>query len=406
MEKPKILWLSDLVTPTGFSRVSHGILKYIVDDFDITGIGVNYFGDPHNYNMKIFPASNQGGNIYGDKRLVDLLNSEKFDALFILNDVWVIDRYLAFIKKHVEESRIPKIVVYFPVDAEMHDADWYRHFDIVSKAVVYTEFGKQVVKAAAPSVETKIIPHGVDSDVFYHKFVSRKDAKLHLLANQLDSIGDLDKSFIVFNGNRNQPRKKLDLTMEGFAKFAKNKPKEVKLYMHCGIVDASMNIVKLAVRYGIDDRLIISSDKPGVQTIHESRLNDIYNACDVGINTSLGEGWGLVNVEHAVTGAAQIVPDHSACRELFTDCGYLIPANIPSTFDNSMTVGKLVTSDDVANVLEECYANAELRDAMALAGKEKFLREEYQWKNIANTWKELFIGVMNDTNTSPVSEQH
>lgn len=403
MEKAKILWLSDLVTPTGFSRVSHGILKYLADYFDITGIGVNYFGDPHNYNIRIFPASSGGAGIYGEKKLVDLLNAERFDILFVLNDVWVINKYLGLIKQHVKQDKTPKIVVYFPIDGEFHDSDWYSNFDIVTEAVVYTEFGYNVVKAVKPELNVRVIPHGIDHEVFYKKFTSKPDAKLHLFDKQIDTLGDLDKSFIVLNANRNQPRKKIDVTMEGFAKFAKDKPKEVKLYMHCGIVDASMNIVKLSLRYDIDDRLIISSDKPGVQTVTDNRLNDIYNACDVGINTSLGEGWGLCNVEHAVTEAAQIVPDHSACRELFTDCGFLIPANINITFDNSMTVGKLVTPDDVASVLQECYDNKNLKEGVGKAAMEKFSRQEYSWKFISQRWKDIFTGVLNDT-TSAMAE--
>ena len=32
----------------------------------------------------------------------------------------------------------------------------------------------------------------------------------------------------------------------------------------------------------------------------DEALNLIYNACDVGINTANGEGWGLVPFEHAM----------------------------------------------------------------------------------------------------------
>jgi glycosyltransferase involved in cell wall biosynthesis len=49
------------------------------------------------------------------------------------------------------------------------------------------------------------------------------------------------------------------------------------------------------------------------------QLNQVYNAVDIGVNTCIGEGWGLVNTEHAATGVAQLVPDHTSLKEIFND---------------------------------------------------------------------------------------
>lgn len=387
-DKKKVLIIGDLVTPTGFARVLHSIIKNIESEYDITGVGVNYRGDPHNLNIPVYPAS-LGGTIYGERRVTDILNQAKFDIVFILNDSWVIDKYLKAFKKEVTKE-LPKIVVYFPVDSADHDPEWYNNFDIVSQAVTYTEFGKQVIKKAAPNVNVEIIPHGIDNSVFFKKYKTKGEAKLNIFGDAIKKFGDPETSFIVLNANRNQPRKKLDVTMNGFALFARRKPENVKLYMHCGIVDSHMNVGKMMARLGIDNRLIVSSDKRGVQVLPESRLNDIYNACDVGINTSLGEGWGLTNVEHAVTDSAQIVPDHSACKELFYDCGVLLPTLTNITFDNSMTVGRLTTPEAVAEKLEYLYSNRKVRDAIARAGMEKFTDPKYSWEEISKQWTALF----------------
>jgi len=398
MDKKKILWVSDLVAPTGFARVSHSILKFISDKYDITGVGVNYHGDPHNYKIPIYPASlSMTGSVFGERRVADILNSVKFDLLFVLNDSWVIGNLLAVLKKDVNEGMMPKIVTYFPVDSDFHDADWYKEFDIVTKAVTYTEFGQRVVKDCAPELEVDIIPHGVDADVFFPR-ANRWEAKKHLFGEAMDST-DPKESFIVLNANRNQPRKKLDITMEGFALFAKGKPDGVRLYMHCGIVDASVNLVKLSLRYRIDNRLIVTSTNKGIQRVSESRLNDIYNACDVGINTSMGEGWGLTNIEHAVTGAVQIVPDHSACTQLFSDVGILLPAKTPVTFDNSMTVGRMTTPQDVAASLDYLYNNRDKMDELAEKGRKKFSSAKYSWMEIAYTWETLFEEVLSESST-------
>jgi D-inositol-3-phosphate glycosyltransferase len=262
--------------------------------------------------------------------------------------------------------------------------------------VTYTQFGQWVVRDANPILDTRIIPHGIDTKTFYQIEQKRSDFKNMFFAPYADKVGDMSDSFIVLNANRNQPRKKLDVTMKGFAKFARNKPSNVKIYMHCGIVDSSINVETLSNRYGISDRLIVSSTKRGVQVVPERRLNEIYNVADVGINSGLGEGWGLCNVEHAVTGAVQLVPSHSACRELFTGCGVLMNASEEFMFDNSLTVGRLVSSDEVAQKLEYLYRNSEERERIAKLGYDKFTSPEYSWSEIAKTWLELF----NDTSDS------
>ena len=50
--------------------------------------------------------------------------------------------------------------------------------------------------------------------------------------------------FIVFNGNRNQFRKRIDITIAAFAKFAKDKP-DTQLYLHMGKKDQGWDIMNL-----------------------------------------------------------------------------------------------------------------------------------------------------------------
>jgi D-inositol-3-phosphate glycosyltransferase len=395
--KKRLLIVSDLVTPTGFSRVAHSLIQYWRDFYDIVGVGVNYHGDPHEMGFPIFPASiNSPKGPYGEDRVCDLLNINDFDLVWILNDAWVVDRYLKAIKEKVKKE-LPPIVVYFPVDSMEHDPEWYQNFDIVTIPVTYTNFAQWVVRDANPVLETRIIPHGVDTDKFYPLFGgNHNEAKRKFFEPFGEKIGNMSDSFIVLSASRNQPRKKVDITIKGFAKFAKNKPSNVKLYMHCGVIDASVNVDKLATRYGVGDRLIVSSLKPGVQTVPDSRLNEIYNIADVGINTGMGEGWGLPSVEHAVTGAVQIVPSHSACRELFMGCGLLMNTCGDFMFDHSMTVGKLVSPDEVAQKLEYLYRNPDERNKLAKLGYEKFTAPEYSWKAIADIWLSTFQDAINN----------
>jgi len=409
-KKKKVLFISDLVAETGFSTVSHNIIKNLVDDFEITGLGVNYFGDPHEFGFPIYPATGRGagGNIYGLDRAVNLLNAFDFDLVFILNDAWVISYYLDVFKKHVAKERLPKIVVYFPVDSMGHDPEWYKDFDIVSQAVTYTEFARRVVKNAMPDLSVRVIPHGVELNDFYKIKDTRTQARLDIIGEeQLKKFeANPDDLFIVLNANRNQPRKRLSITFAGFSLFARNKPNTVKLYMHSGVIDASVNHVKEARRYGIEPRLILSTLNPGIQMLPKDRLNVLYNACDVGVNTSMGEGWGLTNMEHAVTGAVQVVPRHSACTELFSDCGMIMDTITDYTFDNTETIGRLTTPQELARCLEILYRDSSLRAELSEKGMKKFQQPMYQWKTISETWKELFIEVLNKQDVTSISNEH
>jgi D-inositol-3-phosphate glycosyltransferase len=392
-EKTKVLFLADQVIQTGFARVAHSIIEYLPENYESSAIGVNYYGDPHPYSYHIYPASLRG-DIYGINRIEEITKIEKPDLIFIVNDAWIQDYILDTIKKVYKDKTLPKIISYVPVDAKDHDSDWYKHFDIVTRVVAYTEFGKAEILKAKPDLADRIlvIPHGVDTKVFNKMPLPKEIIKRQLYPDRSDFYQD---SFIVLNANRNQGRKRIDLTMSGFKLFAEGKPANVKLYLHMGVTDSSVDTIKLAKRLNIQPRMIYSNNKNGCQNIPIERLNLIYNATDVGINTGCGEGWGLTACEHAITGSPQVVGDHSALHELYQDCGLLIPTSQEYVLDNIMTTGYLVTPEAVAEKLELLYTNRTLYTELSKKGIEKFSRPEYQWENIAKRFADVFDEVLN-----------
>jgi len=385
----KALFIGDGVTPTGFRTVIHNIIKGLPEEeYEVHHLAINYYGDPHNESWKIYPAA-LGGDIWGFGRLGELVN-KKFDVIFILNDLWVIDKYLAELKKL--DVELPPIVIYFPIDSTDLSMEWFNNIGVVSSINVYTEFAKEEILKCMPGLKVNVVPHGVDRDKFYKLPLSKKEIKRQVFPDKEDFID----SFIVLNANRNQPRKRMDLTLQGFSLFAKNKPENVKLYMHCGIKDVGFDIIRLSYRYEIDTRLIITSTTQGIQMVPEEKLNLIYNATDVGINTSVGEGWGLVNHEHAATGAVQVVPDHSACAELFNDVGLLIPIGMRLLNQDTLTSSGYVRPEDLAEQLEKLYSNKALLRNLSDKCYKKFSGNEYSWKYIVNKyWNPIFKELTN-----------
>jgi glycosyltransferase involved in cell wall biosynthesis len=382
MGKKKVLFIGDGITPTGFSTVVHNIIGNLPKrSYDVHHIAVNYRGDPHDKHWNIYPAV-LGGDYLGMGRLREFANKD-FDGIFILNDPWVIQVYLEKIKE--TWSEIPPIVVYFPVDSIDLDLDWFKDYNLVKKVVVYTKFGYNEVKKVIPNIEVDIIPHGIDTSVFYRKYENRVEAKKELFPEK-----NLDDSFIVLNANRNQPRKRIDITIQGFSIFAKDKPPNVMLYLHMGIKDMGWDIIKMSYRYGIDHRLILTNTLRINQSVSLEKLNAIYNACDVGLNTAIGEGWSLTNMEHAVTGAPQIVPGHSALEELYFDNGLIVPVFQWLTNSDTLTISGYVHPQEVADRLNELYANKDLYKELSRKTFDKWNSEQFSWEYIAkNYWVPL-----------------
>lgn len=396
-----IVVVGDAAAPTGFARVLHSILDRVKHKYEIHHLGVNYAGDPHDADWKVYVAR-LGGDVYGINRLQQLIEGVKPRLVFMVNDVWILSGYAPILKKYKDNL---KTVMYFPVDGEPIDSDFVKHLDGVDQLVAYNQFGKRVMQQAIDEVrrespdfkasEIEVIPHGVDTQLFYP--YSKKPAtgginpgglraKKMLLPNKKDFL----ESFIVLNANRNQPRKRIEITMQGFALFAENKPDTVKLYLHMGAEDMGWNLMSLARRYDIEGRLIISNTSKETPKDSVKRLNMIYNACEVGINTSLGEGWGLVSFEHAATGAAQVVPRHTACEELWQGAAEMLEPIFTVTVERVLTEGKFVSPKGVAEALERLYRDPEYLREMSEAAYLNATRPEYKWKNIARQWDVLF----------------
>ncbi|MEL7222852.1 MAG: glycosyltransferase, partial [Bacteroidota bacterium] len=200
-----------------------------------------------------------------------------------------------------------------------------------------------------------------------------------------------EETFIVFNGNRFDPRKRLDLTMSAFAKFANNKNEHVKLYLHTPMLEQQDgNIVdNLAKVYGIKDRILRLPDSRGKGIVDNKTLNLIYNACDIGINTCEGEGWGLVSCEHAATGAPQIVPAHTSFPEIWESAAVLMPSKGTKPVSYSNHYMFETEEQEIVDALETLYNNQQMRTTLAVAGYRRMNKADFNWATITTQWEGL-----------------
>ena len=392
MAKPKLLWCGDIVAMTGFARVTENVLQRICDQYEVVVLGHNHWGDPTplQSKYKMYPSSNRFQTApFGEDRIREVVEKEKPDIVFSINDMWIINEQYKRIKD-LHDQKLFKFVGYAPMDSY----GWTGCLDETANdwdgVVSYTEFGAHEFIRGGIKKPITIIPHGITANQFYP--MDKAEARKRL--NLRDDI------FIVFNGNRNQFRKRIDITVEGFAKFAKDKP-DTQLYLHMGLKDQGWDIMPLFARAmqreGLDPngRIILTAQTQGPPNVEVDFLNTIYNAVDVGVNTCKGEGWGLVSHEHAACRVAQVVPDHTSCKEIFEGYGRLIRCDHVDVDTNYSREMPCPSSDHLAAVLTDLYEDKEKREATAELCYLRATDERFNWDTIAHQFGEVFQEVLN-----------
>jgi glycosyltransferase involved in cell wall biosynthesis len=399
-KKAKLLWCGDIVAMTGFARVTENVISRLKDDFEIVVLGNNWWGDPTplQQEYKMYPSSNRHQTApFGEQRIREIVEREQPDVVFTINDMWIINEQYNQIKDLHKAGKF-KFVGYAPMDSYAWTgclADTANEWDAV---VSYTEFGAHEFMAGGITRPISIIPHGVTPGQFYP--VDKAEARRKL--------GLKEDSFIVFNGNRNQFRKRIDITIKAFAAFAVDKP-DAMLYLHMGLKDQGWDIMEVfareMTRVGLDPngRIIMTSNQPSPPNVSVEMLNDIYNACDVGVNTCKGEGWGLVNFEHAACGVPQVVPDHTSCKEIFEGYGELIRCDHIDVDTNYAREMPCPSSDHLAEILTYLYQDKGIREWVGTRCRERVMDTQFSWDTVASQFGGIFEEVLSQE-SEPVAK--
>ncbi|KRA81918.1 hypothetical protein ASD78_01195 [Lysobacter sp. Root667] len=249
------------------------------------------------------------------------------DAVFLFSDLEFVAECAA-----ARPASSARLLAYVPIDSPVEPSPQWRALARLDALAVYTRFARDSLSAAlarmgAGSPRIEVVPHGCDVAMF--RPLDGDPVRARALArDRLFGAGHaLDHSFIVLNANRNQPRKRIDLTLRAFRRFLDLVPQsDARLYLHMGLRDCGIRILPMAADLGLEDRLLLTQRSLAHPVVDNERLNAIYNACDVGLNTADAEGWGLVSFEHAATGRAQLIPEHTGCGELWQSHACMIAA--------------------------------------------------------------------------------
>jgi glycosyltransferase involved in cell wall biosynthesis len=398
----KIMAIGFNIHGTGLTRVMHDIMRRLADRHEIHYLGIGYSGEIIvDRGLTIYPTNPKGGDVFAAFQAQRMIEEIDPALIFILHDIWLFEHYLKILGPYRDRLRI---VAYIPLDGKIINEENAAPLERADRVVVYTKFAQKEFEGAFGRLRAKrggefpavdVIAHGVDRNRF-HAFPQLKEASFASPARTeakrkvFPDLQDPENSFIVLNASRFDKRKRVDLTVAGFARFAAGKPANVRLCLHHAILGEpeTDQIRSLIAQFGLKERVVLNPLAGGV--VGDSELNLLYNACDVGINTSMGEGWGLVSVEHGAAGAAQIVPRHSACTEVWHGRGELIaPARLYIPEFSTLEMGE-VSPEAVAAALGSLYDNPQRRQHLAQAAHEAALNPDYTWDAIAERFDDLF----------------
>jgi D-inositol-3-phosphate glycosyltransferase len=377
--KGRLLWIGDALVPTGFATVTHAVLNHLHRDWEVIVSGVNYDGAAHKQPYQIMPAW-QGGDMWGMDRFQHVCAEFDPDVVVINNDWWNVAQFADIAPKGVP------LVGYMPVDGRNLDPAAMRSLNNLAAGIWYTGFGHGEAVSAGFKGARHIVPHGIDTEVFHP--VRRATARKSL------GLSVPKDAFIVGNINRNQPRKRLDVTIQIFATWIKrHKIRDAYLLLHCAKKDTGWDLARVAKFFGVADRLIITGGDEirGMKSTRALRM--VYNSLDAQMTTTLGEGWGLTTMEGMACGVPQIVPDSAALGE-WAAPAIKIPCSRQLVHPEINTVGSLVDEAPFIEALQSLYQSPARRKELSARGLAHAGRAEFRWSSVARRFDDIITPVL------------
>lgn len=438
-----LVWGDSPACATGFATVTRNVFKKLAQTgrYEIDIIGINDRGgykDPYEHPYRIYPAKSgidEGGDYFGRDRLIAAVLGKDpevkppWDIIFTINDPFILEAPLPVINKgtlvtiksaqELYYKKMPpqyyfKVVSYWPVDSALRGNWIEKAVGLCDYPVAYTDYGKYEIEKENQHLEKpfdfsqmRTIYHGVNLKEFYPISVEEKQKfKEQYFKDKIKK-----DTFLVTAVARNQLRKDLPRTMAIFKEFQKRRPDSF-LYLHCQENDAWGSLreyarnwdLRLGKDWGVPANFSANSGYP------IDFMNNLYNASDVILSTSLGEGFGFYNLESFATRSLVVAPDNTTHPELFnykkgadlSDMEILyndlrgVPLKCQTDKTEWATYGPqdfcrvrpLVNVEDAVKKLLWIYDNPVKAEKI----KENAYQwiQKYDWSEIALQWDQLF----------------
>ena len=401
----RILFFATYPTqPTGYARIANILTNYLAEiGHEVHYLGISNFKvsaierDIHPFihlidALEARPAGSQ--ELYGVDIICEQIKTIQPDLVLIYNDVIVINRILnEFINTHIVKNF--KLCIYLDLVYEYQRLLYFQNIQLwADQVLVFSECWQQnLLRLGFADEKIAVLPHGYDPTLF--QAVDSATAK--------QSFGFAPDDFIFLNTNRNAYRKAHDITIEAFILCLIKNAYNTKLKLFLNLLTTSpqgYNILELikviCLKTAADFETVVTKHifiRPSDVYLTDEKLNLLYNACDVGLNTCLGEGFGLCNLEHACVGKPQIISQVGALADIFKSDYATLIAPKTSLYLSSLTEDHqgythICAAEDFAAAMDLYYHDAQLVAVHGNLARE-VLKEKYEWSGILKGFKAI-----------------
>ncbi len=372
---------------TGFTKVFESIFKHLSNFYIIHWLGIGYKGPVVESEYTIHPNNLTGGDMYGSKKAAEMAIQYRASHILLLNDIYMLHNYQPYLKPL--QSQGIKVVAYTPLDGYVRESGQVKGGNFVNTWVLYAQWAKKEVQHylkddTAPKLV--VIGHGVELEKF--KPIDDNSQKNQLRAKWFGVLPE--DAIIILNANRYNERKNLEGTLKAFGTAFKhfNKPTYLCLHTPGVYMEKLKKLKEICFNHPTSESIFLNPT--GNDYVDEESLVHLYQICDIGVNSSYGEGWGLIAYEHAACAGAQIVPGHSTPAEEWMNQAVIIPAtNNQSLWGNPFDMKNIdlqILSSEMIKLVNQDQYRKEIQ-TRCLSHTQ---HPKYRWENIAYNWRTVF----------------
>jgi glycosyltransferase involved in cell wall biosynthesis len=378
----RVFWYGDAGAHTGFARVTHAIAGGLARKYghELSVLALNYSGDymPETEGLRLYKADARDPvDSFGSRRIVEVLRIAQPEVVVLMHDPTGIYQLLFDnpFDRNRELLNSAPILAYLPVDGYDYPPVLTEILPETTNIIVPSHHGQTVFPTS------KVVYHGVDTETFWpitEKPIDLGGPVLTTKAECKALLGYPEDSFLVLRVDMNSGRKDIAATVQALAPFME-RHRDVYLHLHAA-ADARMpgvRIPALVSRYDFAEGQVRIPILNGTTGWDETRMNVLYNAADLFVSTSRGEGFGLGIAEALSCGVPVIAQNCSAIPEVVGPGGVLIEPERRITVPAGQDLW-LPNIPAFTDAVERLYTNQVWRTELGLAGR-KHVTESFSW---------------------------